>query len=67
MKVKELVAELLKLPQDDDIIITAMDDYFNESDFEVHSPYDDGQAQEIIIGTYFKQNCHEYLDKKYEV
>ena len=57
MKVKELVAELLKLPQDDDIVITAMDDYFIESDFEVHSSYDDGQAQEIIINRYFDRNA----------
>jgi hypothetical protein len=55
MKVKELVAELLKLPQDDDIVITALDDYFYEKDFEVHSPYDDGQAQEIIINSYFSK------------
>lgn len=60
MKVKELIKQLQELPQDDDIVITAMDDHFYEADFEVHSPYDDGQAQEIIIGTYFKQNCHEY-------
>ena len=53
MKVKELIAELQELPQDDDIVITAMDDHFFETEFEVHSPYDDGQAQEIIINRYF--------------
>ena len=62
MKVKELIKQLKELPQDSEIVITAMDDYFFESDFEVHSPYDDGQAQELIIGTYFKRNCHEYLN-----
>ena len=60
MKVKELIKQLQELPQEDDIIITAMDDYFFENEFEVHSPYEDGQAQEIIIGTYFKKQCHEY-------
>ena len=59
MKVKELIKQLQELPQDDDIVITAMDDHFLETEFEVHSPYDDGQAQEIIINAYFKQNCHE--------
>ena len=53
MKVKKLIAELQKLPQDSEIVITSMDDYFFESDFEVHSPYEDGQAQEIIINRYF--------------
>ena len=60
MKVKELIKQLQELPQDSEIVITAMDDYFFEDDFEVHSPYDDGQAQEIIINTYFKRKCHEY-------
>lgn len=59
VKVKELVKQLLELPQDDYIVITAMDDHFLESDFEVHSPYEDGQAQEIIINAYFKSNCHD--------
>lgn len=67
MKVKELIKQLQELPQEDDIVITAMDDHFFETEFEVHSPYEDGQAQEIIINTYFKQHCHEYLDEKYEI
>lgn len=54
MKVKELIAQLQELPQDSDIVITAMDDHFFEKDFEVHSPYTDGQAQEIIINKYFE-------------
>lgn len=52
MKVKELIEQLQELPQDDEIVITAMDDHFFVSDFEVHSPYDDGQAQEIILNVY---------------
>jgi hypothetical protein len=49
MKVKELIEQLQELPQDDEIVITAMDDKFYCQNFEVHSPYDDGQAQEIIL------------------
>lgn len=52
MKVKELIKQLQELPQDDEIVVTAMDDHFYVSDFEVHSPYDDGQAQEIILNVY---------------
>ena len=52
MKVKDLVYQLQKLPQDDEIVITAMDDHFYCGDFEVHSAYDDGQAQEIIMNVY---------------
>ena len=49
MKVKELIEQLKQLPQEDEIIVTSMDDDFTCSNFEVHSPYDDGQAQEIIL------------------
>lgn len=52
MKVKQLIKQLQKLPQDDEIVITAMDDHFYCGDFEIHSPYDDGQAQEIILPYY---------------
>lgn len=52
MKVKELIKELQKLPQNNDIVITAMDNMFYCDDFEVHSPYYDGQAQEIILPYY---------------
>ena len=52
MKVKELIKQLQELPQDDDIVITAMDDNFTVENFEVHSPYDDGQAQEIILNVF---------------
>ena len=52
MKVKELIKELQKLPQDDTIaIVSKFYDFFCE-DFEVHSPYSDGQAQEIILPYY---------------
>lgn len=53
MKVKELIKQLQELPQESEIVITSLDDYFFEGGFEVHSPYDDGQAQEIIINRYF--------------
>lgn len=66
MKVKELIKELQQLPQNDEIVITSMDDDFfcNDlvitsmddgffcNDFEIHSPYNDGQAQEIILPYY---------------
>lgn len=52
MKVKELIEQLKQLPQDDEIIISSMDDDFSCADFEVHSPYDDGQAQEIILNMF---------------
>lgn len=51
MKVRELIEQLQELPQDDDIVITAMDDKFICGDFEVCSPYDE-QAQEIIMNVY---------------
>ena len=53
MKVRELIEQLKELPQESEIVITSMDDYFFESDFEVHSAYEDGQAQEIILNRYF--------------
>jgi hypothetical protein len=53
MKVKELIKQLQQLPPNDEIVITSMDDYFYETDFTVHSSYDDEQAQEIIINRYF--------------
>jgi len=52
MKVRDLIYQLKKLPQDDEIVITAMDDHFYCDNFEVHSAYDDGQAQEIILPVY---------------
>ena len=51
MKVKELIKQLQELPQEDDIVITAMDDYFYVSEFEVHSPCTD-ETQEIILNVY---------------
>lgn len=58
MKVKELIKQLQELPEDDEIVITAMDDRFYCDDFEVHSPYDDGQAQEIIL-PYYINDCEK--------
>lgn len=52
MKVKELIQQLKELPQDDDIVVTAMDDDFYVENFEVHSSYEGGQAQEIILDVY---------------
>lgn len=58
MKVKELIEQLQELPQDDEIVITAMDDRFYCNDFEVHSSYDDGQVQEIIL-PYYINDCEK--------
>ena len=58
MKVRELIKQLQELPQDDEIVITAMDDRFYCNNFEVHSPYDDGQAQEIIL-PYYINDCEK--------
>ena len=58
MKVKELIKQLQELPQDDEIVITAMDDRFFSDDFEIHSAYDDGQAQEIIL-PYYINDCEK--------
>lgn len=65
MKVKDLIQELKQLPQDDEIVITAMDDRFYCRDFEVHSPYDDGQAQEIILNVYV--NDYDTFDEDSEI
>ena len=51
MKVKELIKQLQELPQEDDIVITAMDDYFYVNEFEVHSNTEDG-VQEIVLNVY---------------
>lgn len=52
MKVKELIRQLKRLPQDDDIVITSMDDYFFCENFEIATPFDNAQAQEIILPYY---------------
>lgn len=54
MKVKDLIKQLQKLPQDTDIVITSLDDNFYCTEFEVHSPIDDGVAQEIILPCYIE-------------
>lgn len=58
MKVCELINALQELPPNDEIVITALDDYFYETDFVVHSPYDDGQAQEIIIPQFLTEELN---------
>ena len=63
MKVKELIKQLQELPQEDDIVITAMNDNFFETDFEVHSAYYDGQAQEIILPIYIDEYIKEVLTR----
>ena len=55
MKEKELKEWLSQFNDDEEVVLTAMDDYFFCADFECHSPYDDGQAQEIIIPYYFER------------
>ena len=59
MKVKELKAWLDQFQDEEEIVITAMDDYFSCQDFSLHSPYDDGQAQEIILPYYFERYLKE--------
>lgn len=61
MKVRELIEQLQKLDQDTDIVITSMDDYFYCNDFQVHSNYDDGQAQEIIL-PYYINDCEKIAE-----
>ena len=55
MKVKELKEWLSQFEDDEEVVLTAMDDYFFCADFSLHSPYDDGQAQEIILPYYFER------------
>lgn len=54
MQVKTLITALQTLPPDSEIVTTSMDDYFSCDDFEVHSPYDDGQTQEIVMNAHVK-------------
>lgn len=66
MTVAELIEELKELPQEDEIVITSMDDYFYLTEFSVHSPYEDGQAQEIILGAYIDSYSLEPTDEDYD-
>lgn len=60
MKVKELKAWLDQFQDDEEIMITSMDDEFMEVDFALHSPYDSyEQAQEIILPYYFERYLRE--------
>lgn len=54
MKVKELINQLKGLPQDEEILITSMDDRFCCADFEVHSEVEDG-AQELIMNVFIDE------------
>lgn len=63
MKVKELINQLKKIPQNKDVVITSMDDYFSCNDFIVHS-YDNKtdtykEAIEIILPYYFENYTKE--------
>lgn len=63
MKVKELIKELSKIPQEKEVVITAMDDGFYCSDFELHSyiPECDSEEEdiEIILPYYFSDWVYE--------
>lgn len=70
MKVKELISMLRLLPQNEDIIITAMDDHFSCTEFEVHSEIEDS-AQEIIMNVFVDQytddGCKEPATRSYKM
>lgn len=55
MKVKELIKQLRQLNPNDDIVITALDDYFVCNKFEVRSNHDEEYAQEIIMNVYIDE------------
>lgn len=63
MKVKELIEELSKLPPEKEVAVTAMDDSFWCSDFELHSyiPECDSEEEaiEIILPYYFSDWTYE--------
>ena len=47
MKVKELKKWLNQFNDNEEVIFTSMDDNFYCDNVGLHSPYDDGQAQEV--------------------
>ena len=55
MKVKELREWLNQFKDNEDVVFTSMDDNFYCDNVELHSPYDDGQAQEIILPYYIEK------------
>ena len=59
MKVRDLIKQLQKLPQDKDIVITSMDDKFYCDDFELHSFEDSDIETEIILPYYFDSYTKE--------
>lgn len=56
MQVKELIEKLKKLPQDKEVVITAMDDYFTCSDFELRTYIDGADSDVEIILPYYIDN-----------
>lgn len=56
MKVRLIKEWLNQFNDDEEIVITSMDDNFYCNDFELHSPYNDGQAQEIILPLFLENN-----------
>lgn len=54
MKARELKEWVSQLKDDEDIYITAMDNKFFQ-DFECHSIYTDGQAQELVLPVYVEK------------
>lgn len=60
MLVKELKEWLSQFEDDEDVVITSMDDYFLCGEFCLHSPYDSyEQAQEIILPYHFLRYIEE--------
>ena len=54
MKARELKEWVNQLQDNEDIYITAMDNKFFQ-DFECHSIYEDGQAQELVLPVYVEK------------
>lgn len=69
MKARELKEWVNQLQDNEDIYITAMDNKFFQ-DFECHSIYTDGQAQELVLPVYvekYQQDGEEPYDKIVDV
>lgn len=59
MKVKQIREWLSQFEDEEEVVLTSMDDKFLCGDFELHSKYNDGQAQEIIIPCFFDEYKRE--------
>ena len=60
MKAGQLKRWLMQMNDNEEVIITSMDDKFSCSDFCLHSLYEIGeQAQEIILPYYFTEYTKE--------